>query len=154
VAAYFVDASALAKRYFAETGSAWVRALLDPTTDCTVYVVRTTAVEMIAAISRRERGGSLTPVDAATARAAFQADIANEYQVLELTESVAQRSMSAAETHGLRGYDSVQLGAALELNARRSAAGMSTLVFVSADAELNSAAMAEGLTVDNPNSHP
>jgi hypothetical protein len=30
VADYFADTSALAKRYISETGSAWVRGLLDP----------------------------------------------------------------------------------------------------------------------------
>jgi hypothetical protein len=48
----------------------------------------------------------------------------------------------------------VQLGAALELNAHRSAAGLAALVFLSSDAELNAAAVLEGLSVDNPNSHP
>ena len=34
MAVYFVEASALAKRYIAETGSMWLRALLDPSTGC------------------------------------------------------------------------------------------------------------------------
>lgn len=76
MAAYFVDSSALGKRYIAETGSAWLRGLLDPASGCTVYVVRTTAVEIIAAISRRERGGSLTPTHGVTARSTFRTDLA------------------------------------------------------------------------------
>jgi hypothetical protein len=51
VAVYFVETSALAKRYIAETGSMWLRALLDPSTGCSIYVVRVTAVEIIAAIT-------------------------------------------------------------------------------------------------------
>ena len=58
MAVYFVETSALAKRYVAETGSVWLRTLLDPRTGCSVYVVRVTAVEMIAAFTRRERGRS------------------------------------------------------------------------------------------------
>jgi hypothetical protein len=103
VAAYFVDTSALGKRYVAETGSAWLRSLIEPATGCTVYIVGTTPVEMIAAITRRERGGSLTPADAVTARTAFRTDLANEYQVVALTESLAEHAMLAAEKHGLRG---------------------------------------------------
>jgi hypothetical protein len=68
VAVYFVETSALAKRYIAEIGSLWLRALLDPSTGCSIYVVRVTAIEMIAAITRRERGGTLAPTDAATTR--------------------------------------------------------------------------------------
>ena len=58
MAVYFVETSALARRYIAERGSTWLRALLDPGTDCSIDIVRVTAVEMIAAITRRERGGS------------------------------------------------------------------------------------------------
>ena len=47
-------------------------------------------------------------------------------------------------------YDAVQLAAALELN-RISQGG---IVLVSADQDLNAAATAEGLTVENPNLHP
>ena len=57
MAVYFVETSALAKRYIAETGSVWLRALLDPSTGCSIYVVRVTAVEIVAALTRRERGG-------------------------------------------------------------------------------------------------
>ena len=59
MAVYVVETSALAKRYIAETGSVWLRALLDPSTGCSIYVVRVTAVEIIAAITRRERSRTL-----------------------------------------------------------------------------------------------
>lgn len=45
MAIYFVETSALAKRYILETGSVWLRALLDPSAGCSIYVVRVTAVE-------------------------------------------------------------------------------------------------------------
>jgi len=51
--------------------------------------------------------------------------------------------------HGLRGYDAVQLAAVLEIHATDP-----SLTLLSADAELNAAALAEGLTVDDPNLHP
>ena len=62
--------------------------------------------------------------------------------------------MDLAEAHGLRAYDSVQLAAALELNRLRVAAGMGGIILVSADLELNAAATASGLAVDDPNLHP
>jgi hypothetical protein len=37
---------------------------------------------------------------------------------------------------------------------RYLAAGLSAVIFISADTELNAAAMAEGLTIEDPNSHP
>ena len=67
--------------------------------------------------------------------------------------SVEPMAMSLAEAHRLRGYDAVQLAAALQVLVACSALG-APLTFVSADANLNAAAAAEGLTVDNPVLHP
>ena len=61
--------------------------------------------------------------------------------------------MLLAETHALRGYDAVQLAAALEVYRERRRAGLPTPTFISADIGLNTAATAEGLTVDDPNTH-
>lgn len=121
---YFSDTSALAKRYVAETGTGWIRGLLDPATGNVVILARITAVELIAAISRRERANSLSPADAATARADFRGDLADECQIVEVDEAVVNRAMLLAETHGLRGYDAVQLAAAMSVNAIYLAAGL------------------------------
>ena len=62
--------------------------------------------------------------------------------------------MALAATHALRGYDAVELSAALNLNVRRLTRGLPALTLVSSDAELNTAATAEGLMVEDPASHP
>lgn len=61
--------------------------------------------------------------------------------------------MTLAEMRVLRGYDAVQLAAALEVNAASLSLGMPTVTLVSADTELNAAAAAEGLPIENPNAH-
>lgn len=43
---------------------------------------------------------------------------------------------------------------ALEANTQRVARGVPPATLVSADAELNAAATAEGIAVDDPNGHP
>ena len=154
MALYFADTSALCKRYIAEVGPTWVRSVLDPTTGATVFIARVTTVEMIAAITRRERGSALTPTDAATARAAFQIDLDQEYQVVEMTETLATQAMRLAKTHGLRGYDAIQLAAALTIQTLRATQQLPAMTLVSADSELNAAAMAEGLIVEDPQAHP
>lgn len=73
MAAYFIDSSALAKRYVTETGTPWVQALADPASGNILYVARITLVELVAAISRRRRNGDLTPADAAAALADVRA---------------------------------------------------------------------------------
>jgi hypothetical protein len=61
--------------------------------------------------------------------------------------------MMLVEVHDLRGYDALQLAAALELQAARHALSLSAVTFVCADNKLNSAAGLEGLSVENPNDH-
>ncbi len=63
MAAFFCDSSAIVKRYIAETGSAWLSAATDPKNN-RVYVARITFVEVISAISRREKGNHISAVDA------------------------------------------------------------------------------------------
>ena len=62
--------------------------------------------------------------------------------------------MGLATKHALRGYDAVQLAAALEANDERIADDLAPLILVSADDDLNTAAEAEGLKVENPNNYP
>jgi hypothetical protein len=138
----------------AETGTDWIRSLLDPSTGNVVVLARITAVELIAAISRRERAGSLSASDGTTARTDFRGDLADEYQIVEVDEAVVNRAMLLAETHGLRGYDAVQLAAALGVNAVYVVAGAPAITLLSSDGELNAAATAEGLVVEDPNTHP
>jgi len=151
---YFCDTSALSKRYVNETGTPWLQATLHPSTGCSVYIARITAVELIAAVTRRERARTISPPDAAAVRTAFRAHLSTEYKVIEVTEALVAQAMLLAETHGLRGYDAVQLAAAMDVNATYRAAGLPPITLLSADTELNSAALAEGLTVENPNAHP
>src|SRR5438270_11459436 len=67
MAAYFLDSSALVKRYAAETGTAWVKGLIDPAAGTLVLVARITGVETVAALARKRKGDLLSPADAATA---------------------------------------------------------------------------------------
>jgi predicted nucleic acid-binding protein len=119
-----------------------------------VFVARITAAEVISALARRIRGGSIGASDGAAAIAQFKTDLKNEYQVIEITESLVDRAMSLAERYSLRGYDAVQLAAASELHAILAANGLPPLTFVAADTALNAAAVAEGLAADDPNAHP
>jgi hypothetical protein len=136
-----------------EIGSAWVDGLIDPAAGHSVRVASITGVEVLSAITRRERGGSISPYDSATVRADFRYDFANLYQVMDITPAIVTRAMALAELHAVRGFDAVQLAVALEVAAECRALGLA-LTLVSADAELNAAALAEGMTVDDPNAHP
>ena len=152
MAVYFFDSSALVKRYAQETGSEWILALTEPAAGHSLYIARITAVEVVSALTRRRRGGSVSEIDATTAMAAFRHDLFHQYRVIEITPTVITRAMALAETHGLRGYDAVQLASALIVQAMRETLGLSALELASADRELNDAAAVEDLTIDDPNS--
>ncbi len=62
--------------------------------------------------------------------------------------------MLTARKHRLRAYDAVQLTAALEVHRMYQSKGLGPLILVSADQELNTAALAEGLVVEDPTGHP
>ncbi len=78
----------------------------------------------------------------------------DQYTILEIAPAVLADAERLAETHGLRAYDSVQLAAAADLHRDRSTHGLSRLTLISADQELNAAAMAEDIDVDDPTAHP
>lgn len=154
MADYFFDSSTLVKRYIAETGTAWVTGLVIPASGNRIYIAVIAGAETIAAITRRLRRGEITASDAKAAMTKFRRDFAGRYSRTQITLLLINHAMDLAGRHGLRGYDAVQLAAALQVQTERLSAGVPGLTFVSADNELNAAALAEGLMVDNPNAHP
>lgn len=153
MAAYFFDTSALVKRYATETGTAWVTSLIDPVAGNRIYVARITGVETVSALTRKQRGNHITAAQAATALAALRSELGIILRIVEVTPATLNEAMLLAEKHALRGYDAVQLASAIEANNRRTALSLSPLTLVSADADLNAAGAAEGLSTDDPNSH-
>ena len=149
MAVFFHDTSAIVKRYVQEIGTVWVQALTAPAAGHTHFLARITLPEAIAAITRRERGGHIAAADAATALADFRLDFAQQYRIVELSAALLDHAASLARTYALRGYDAVQLAAALAVFAQ-----VSSLTLISADTDLNTAVTAEGLPLENPNDHP
>lgn len=153
MAIYFVDSSALVKRYISETGSKWVLGLFAPALDNEIFIAAITGVEIVAALTRRMRSGSISAADATLVCNQFRNDLQTDYQSVEITEAVINSGMILAETRDLRGYDAVQLAAGYAVNSLCIANGLPPAIFVSSDNELNLAAASEGLLVENPNNY-
>jgi uncharacterized protein len=149
VAVYFLDTSAVVKRYVQEIGTAWIRGLADPSAGHFLYLARITDVEVTSAIARRRGQAGLTTGQAGAALNQFRLDLAQDYRIAEITIPLLQHASRLADTYVLRAYDAVQLTVALEIRQQDP-----SLTLVSADADLNSAATAEGLSVEDPNTHP
>lgn len=151
---YFFDSSACVKRFSIETGSKWVIAQMRPSAGNLIFVARITGAETIAALARKRKGNRLTAAEAAKAIARFSRHFADALNKITITDQLINAAMSCADKHELRGYDAVQLAAALEVEKRIKITGGLSLIFVSADNDLNNAATAEGLRVENPNNYP
>src|SRR5580698_7246885 len=102
MALYFFDSSALVKRHVNESGSRWVRSLTHVNADHTIYLSRITTVEIVSAITRRQRGRSLSVAQGAAILGHFRRHLAQRYNILELTPSLLVDAMTMARKHGLR----------------------------------------------------
>ncbi|MDZ7292431.1 MAG: type II toxin-antitoxin system VapC family toxin [candidate division KSB1 bacterium] len=151
---YYLDSSGIVKRYINETGSAWITATTDPASRNEVLTSLISGAEVVAAICRSGRIGSITRRTVTMALAAFKREFRMHFVILYVLDQVIDRAMTLAEKHGLRGYDSVQLATAVEMQTERDLKNLPPLIFVSSDNQLLTAARAEGLIVENPNNYP
>lgn len=165
---YFFDSSALVKRYAVETGTTWVSQVTDPKSGNKIYIAAITGAEVLSAIMKKVRDTKhpLPQGDADKAIAEFRNDFANQYELIRITDSLVQSAMGLVERHQLRGYDAVQLAAALIVNTQSrlqgsvsrlqgiAATGIPPLVVVASDYDLLKAALAENLATDDPRAHP
>ncbi len=134
---YFLDTSALVKRYLAEAGSSVVRALLRRRRP--IAVARIASAELACAIARQHREGFISQTARDGILSRLDGDFAR-FTVVEIRAGLLSRVPPLATRWPLRGYDAVQLAAALSLRA----SGV-PITFWSADAALVDAAIGEGL---------
>jgi len=152
--AYFVDSSALVKRYVQETGTAWVRGITRQRPGTVIYIARITVVEVTSAVARRRRGGTLSSAQASSFLSRFRKHVAGRQTILEITPGLLADAATPASRHELRAYDAVQLAACLKIRQEHRDAGFAPVTLISADQAFNDADLAEGLAIDDPGSHP
>ena len=151
--AYYLDTSALIKRYVSETGSGWIQNLFQPDIGHFFTTSRLTMPEVYSAMARRRREGSVSLADYTVNINAFRNNSITTYRFIELIPAVIDLARQLLERHPLRANDAVQLASALIANNSLTTAGLTALVFLSADDRLNNVATNEGLTVENPNNY-
>ncbi len=144
---YYLDTSAMAKLYVAESGSPYMLSLLESVPTGGVVISRLSVVEVASALVRRSRHGEIGEQALHTALRLLDEDTA-VFQIIELGGATMSRAISLVREHGLRAADAIQLACALLARGERGKEDGLTLV--SADQELNGAAEQEGLTVLNP----
>lgn len=106
----YLDSSALVKRYVAEPGSTEVNEIITKAELVGTAII--SRAEVAAAFAKSVRVEALTLAEAAVALEAFRHEWLDLVRV-QVTEMVASRADTMAWTHGLRGYDAVQLATAV-----------------------------------------
>lgn len=150
VNAYFLDSSALVKRYVPEMGSVWIQSIADAATGNLLIISRITWVEVLSALARRQREGNLSASDATLIIQQFCFDLNNQYQVIELDQALAESAGQLVNQYPLRAYDAVQLASVLRIQPAFAAATSTALIFLTADDRLLTIAQTAGLLTDNP----
>jgi predicted nucleic acid-binding protein len=147
--AYFLDSSALVKRYHLEPGSVLVQHVINADNNG-IRISRLTVAELISAFAIQVRTQAIGRDDADAFRKQFQDDIATgRFEVFSVTEvefSLAEKLLeSHAFTSRLRALDAIQLSVAIELRDR----GLVDY-FMAADRALCDVARQEGFRVMIP----
>jgi len=134
----FWDSSALVSLLVDESDSAQRKNLLRDDSQMAVWWA--TVVEVESALQRRLREGSL---DADSIRITRQrlVELSQSWHEVNTTAAVRKLALRLLRTHPLRAADSMQLAAALALEA----GGYHNLAFACADQRLSTAAELEGL---------
>lgn len=134
----FFDASALSKRYVAETDSEHVQELLEG--GMILAIARLTEVEVASALARRCREGAFSAADRDRALRALTRDL-DTFYIVEMSPRVTARAVALLARTALRAADAVQLASCLELRE----ALRHPCTFVCYDERLLDAARGEGL---------
>ena len=143
---FFLDTSALIKRYVDEEGTSQIVGLPDRLDGGTLIILDVALLESRSAVRRREREGDIPAVDADRILKQIEEDAASSFLVQPSTAAVVEDAARLIDRHPLKAYDALQLAGCLM--ARRGTPAPVT--FVCADTRLCDAARVEGLTVMNP----
>ena len=146
MALYFCDTSTIVKYYVTEPGSQWVWQLIDSGEP--VFLVEITIAEVSAALGIVQRVGRISKRHRIQYWERFEKDCVQRYQLLPTHYQAIRTAALLCINHPLKGYDAVQVAAALHL--QQSLGPKRPLTFVAGDKNVIAAAEAEGLTVDNP----
>ena len=148
---YFLDTSALLKRYVEEEGSEYIRQLLERP-DLSFHQSFLTPLEMTSALYRRHRSGLLSNQELVQILNAYTTHTQDRYATILHSNSLMTLAASLIARHPLRTLDTIQLAAALTLQSTFPQ-DASPLTFVSADDRLIAVAQQEHLLAENPNNH-
>jgi predicted nucleic acid-binding protein len=151
---YFLDTSAILKRYVAEIGSAWVVQLCETQS---LAVSTLTYAELASALARSVREGRIDDLRLDEILRTYRGHVRDVLQIglrAYVLEDAVSLLIRAPATIGRRALDAIQIACARRALAHVKDVRVDTVIFASADQRLLAAARWIGLTTDNPEDHP
>lgn len=130
-----LDSSAFAKRFIEEEGSAKIEGFCSRATELGLSAL--CVPEIVSALNRRRREGSLTAAQYRQAKQRLIEDV-SDADIIQLTPAVIATSIEILESAPLRGMDALHIACAIEWGAE---------LFVSSDKAQLTAAKKAGLSV-------
>ena len=150
---YFLDTSALVKRYVAETGHDWVSGLFQREAGNSLIISQATLAEAVAAFCAKARASDISELERDRIIAVFRSEARRFCRLERVTTAIYTYAGDLCRIHRLRAYDAVQLACALTVRGKLATLGVAP-TFVTADTQLLDVARLEGLLTDDPNVHP
>ncbi len=147
---YYLDASALLKRYVKEIGTEVMDSLLGEKTTSDAFTTSMLAVlEINASFRRLQKGRLISQRMMERSLIGFWRDVLAFEHRIPLTDVILDAVLDVVATHALRAGDAIHLASVLEVQALSRATDQPLVVF-SSDNELLAACQAEGISTLNP----
>ena len=148
---FFVDGSALAKRYVAEPGTPLMDHLFSQVTANRLFVLNVGFAEVVSVMVRRRNAGAITTTTFSQAMLHLGQEIIHAASIrkLEPTNALVIASLAHIEKHSINATDAIVLHATLGL-AQFLRVNGDDLAIVASDQRLLRAAKAEGLDTFDP----
>ena len=139
---YFLESSALVKRYHVEEGSEKINAIIDK--EQYIMISSVGIIEICSTLNRKKNQGKITEENLDFVKAQFFHDVNKRFFVVGLEGYRIAIANEMVFRHNLTSFDAIQLASCIDV-------GISgKIVFVSADGHLVDAAKEEGIETVNP----
>ncbi len=141
---YFIDSSALIKRYHYETGTEVIDEIIEKEYS-QIFISSVTLIEVIATLRRKVKERKISKNRFLKLKGVFLYDVEKMYTLIPLDDSVLADALHIAEKYGCKSLDSLQLSSALKAKLIEG-----EIIFVCADKQLLKYAKKEGFETLNP----
>lgn len=148
---FFLDASALAKRYVPETGSALVDFLFDRVAEHRIYVLNIGCAEVVSVLVRKKNVGMVSTAQFNQALLVFDKEVvqSSAKHLLAFDNSIITDALALIVKHSVNANDAILLRVSMDIR-QHLRSGVDDLALVASDQRLLRAAQTEGLATFNP----